>query len=218
VAAPRTTGKIVELRQVLAERFPREIPPPASLLTTGIECLDRSLEGGMRRGTITQLVAPYPSCGSASLLHDLIDSMHAAASQFVALIDGKNSFEPLGNTDLLLWIRCENANQAIRATDLIIRDGNIVLSILDLKQNEVQELRKVPLTAWYRLQRVAADSGTTLLLITSHYISGSCFAAVQINNPLRINDLAELSYTVSQTRLLDFIYRKNYAELGYAQA
>jgi hypothetical protein len=212
------SSKIIELRQVLAERFPQEMPPPASLLTTGIECLDRSLEGGMRRGAITQLVAPYPSCGSASLLHDLIDSMHIAASQFVALIDGKNSFEPLNSTNLLLWIRCDNATQAIRATDLIIRDGNIALSILDLKQNEVQELRKVPPTVWYRLQRVTADTGTTLLLITNHYIPGSCFTAVQINNPLQITDLANLSSTVSQTRLIDFLYRKNYAEPDYAQA
>ena len=211
------SGKIIELRQILAERFPREMPPPSSLLATGIDCLDRSLEGGMRRGSITQLVAPQPSCGSASLLHELIDSMQAA-SQFVALIDGKNSFEPLSETNLLLWVRCENVSQAIRATDLIVRDSNIVLSILDLKQNEARELRKVPATAWYRLQRVTAETGTTLLLITSHYISGSSFAALQIKNPLRIADLAELSSSVSQTRMIDFLYRKTHAEPCYAQA
>jgi len=211
------SGKIIELRQVLAERFPREMPPAASLLTTGVDCLDRSLEGGMRRGAITQLVAPHPSSGSVSLLHDLISSMQAA-SRFVALIDGKNSFEPLSITNLLLWIRCENATQAIRATDLIIRDGNIVLSILDLKLNEIRELRKVPATVWYRLQRIAADTGATLLLITSHYIPCSSFAAIQINNPLRLTDFAELSGTISQTRLIDFLYRKNHVESSYAQA
>jgi hypothetical protein len=155
-----------------------------------------------------------------------------ASSQFVALIDGKNSFEPPYSNDvtnLLLWIRCENVTQAIRAADLIIRDGNIVLSILDLKQNEAHELRKVPATAWYRLQRVTAEIGTTLLLITSYYISGSSYAALQINNPLRITDFTELASTVSQSRLTDFIYRKNspfealakegnHAEPQYAQA
>jgi hypothetical protein len=214
-------SKIIELRQVLAQRFPQEIPPPSSLLATGIECLDRPLDGGLRRGSITQLVAPLPSCGSASLLHDLIESMQAS-SQFVALIDGKNSFEPLYSasvTNLLLWIRCENVTQAIRAADLIIRDGNIVLSILDLKQNEAHELRKVPATAWYRLQRITAEIGTTLLLITSYYISGSSYAALQINNPLRITDFTELASTVSQSRLTDFIYRKNHhLEPQYAQA
>jgi hypothetical protein len=212
------SGKIIELRQILAERFPRELPPPSSLLSTGVDCLDRPLEGGLRRGSITQLVAPLPSCGSASLLHDLIESMQAA-SQFVALIDGKNSFEPLDTTNLLLWIRCENVAQAIRAADLIIRDGNIVLSILDLKQNEARELRKIPATTWYRLQRVTAEFETTLLLVTSYYISGSSFAALQINNPLRITDFTELSATVSQSRLIDFIYRKNHhQEPQYAQA
>ena len=212
------SGKIIELRQVLAERFPRELPPPSSLLPTGIDCLDRPLEGGLRRGSITQLVAPLPSCGSASLLHELIESMQAA-SQFVALIDGKNSFELINAANLLLWVRCDNVSQAIRAADLIIRDGNIVLSILDLKQNEARELRKVPATAWYRLQRVTAEIGTTLLLITSYYISGSSMAALQINNPLRITDFAELSSTIPQSRLIDFIYRKNHhLEPQYAQA
>jgi hypothetical protein len=212
------SGKIIELRQILAQRFPREMPPPSSLLATGIDCLDRPLEGGIRRGSITQIVAPLPSCGSASLLHELIESMQAA-SQFVALIDGKNSFEPIDDTNLLLWIRCENVSQAIRATDLIIRDGNIVLSILDLKQNEARELRKVPATAWYRLQRVTAEIGTTLLLITSHYISGSSYAALQINNPLQITDFTELSSSVSQSRVIDFLYRKNHnVEPQYAQA
>src|SRR5580700_5598167 len=212
------SGKIIELRQILDERFPRELPPPSSILSTGIDCLDQPLDGGLRRGAITQLVAPLPSCGSAALLHDLIESMQAA-SQFVALIDGKNSFEPIDDTNLLLWIRCENVTQAIRAADLIIRDGNIVLSILDLKQNEAHELRKVPATAWYRLQRVTAEIGTTLLLITSYYISGSSHAALQINNPLRITDFTELASTVSQSRLTDFIYRKNHhLEPQYAQA
>jgi len=142
-----------------------------------------------------------------------------AASQFVALIDGKNSFELIDPANLLLWIRCDNVSQAIRAADLIIRDGNIVLSILDLKQNEARELRKVPATSWYRLQRVTAEFETTLLLITSYYISGSSIAALQINNPLRITDFAELSSTIPQSRLIDFIYRKNHqVEPQYAQA
>jgi hypothetical protein len=142
-----------------------------------------------------------------------------AASQFVALIDGKNSFELIDPANLLLWIRCDNVSQAIRAADLIIRDGNIVLSILDLKHNEARELRKVPATSWYRLQRVTAEFETTLLLITSYYISGSSIAALQINNPLRITDFAELSSTIPQSRLIDFIYRKNHqVEPQYAQA
>src|SRR5258708_8894448 len=125
------SSKIIELRQVLAQRFPRELPPPSSVLATGIESLDRPLDGGLRRGSITQLVAPLPSCGSASLLHDLIESMQAS-SQFVALIDGKNSFEPLDVPNLLLWIRCDNVSQPIRTTHLIIQHGNIILSIFNL--------------------------------------------------------------------------------------
>src|SRR5260221_11267577 len=117
------SNKIIELRQVLAQRFPQELPPPSSLLATGIESLDRPLDGGLRRGSITQLVAPLPSCGSASLLHDLIESMQPS-SQFVALIDGKNRFEPLDVANRLLWIRCDTVSQPTEATDVAILDVN----------------------------------------------------------------------------------------------
>ena len=65
---------------------------------------------------------------------------------------------PFADHPLLLWIRCHNAAQALKATDLILRDGNLSLIILDFKQNTDKELRKIPGPTWYRFQRITKST------------------------------------------------------------
>jgi hypothetical protein len=73
----------------------------------------------------------------------------------------------------LLWVRCSDAAQALKATDLLLRDGNMSLVVLDLHQNPATQLRKIPGTTWYRLQRIIEPTPTTLLAITSHAMVSS---------------------------------------------
>ena len=47
-----------------------------------------------------------------------------------------------------------NALDAVKAVDLLLRDGNFPLVVLDLVLNDSAELRKIPQTNWYRLQRL----------------------------------------------------------------
>jgi RecA/RadA recombinase len=208
-------AEIIQLRKILAERFPPGILPASTFLSTGIASIDQLLGGGLRRGTVAQIVVPHPSGGSALLLHDII---HTMQHRFVALIDGKNSFEPLTETPFLLWLRCQNVIQATRAADLLIRDGNFALTILDLKQNAPRELRKIPATTWYRLQRVAEETRAILLLLTRYYISGSSYVALQITQHLQMKNLSEISSAVSESLPIEFLYRKTFGEANYASA
>jgi hypothetical protein len=208
-------NKIIQLRKILAERFPQGTLPTSTFLSTGVNGLDHSLGGGLRTGSVAQVVVPCPSGGSALLLHDIIQTMQ---QQFVALIDGKNSFEPLTETPFLLWLRCQNATQATKAADLLIRDGNFALTILDLKQNSPRELRKIPATTWYRLQRVVEETRATLLLLTRYYISGSSSIALQINQHLQMTDLSQISSVISDSLPIEFLYRKTFLEAEYASA
>jgi hypothetical protein len=68
----------------------------------------------------------------------------------------------------LLWTRCHHAWEAIKTADLTIRDGNIPLVILLLTLNSTSELRKIPATAWHRLQLLAEKSAVTVLVFSSH--------------------------------------------------
>jgi hypothetical protein len=88
----------------------------------------------------------------------------------VALIDGRDSFdpEPLGQACLrhLLWVRCHHAAEAVKAADLLLRDGNFPIVLLDLALNLPNELRKIPQNNWYRLQRLVEPTSTVCLVLS----------------------------------------------------
>src|SRR5438876_1432303 len=112
-------GKIIDLRKLLAERFPHAPSVAPACLVTGLSFLDQTIGGGLPKGAITELISPRISAGSASLIHALLESAQRNC-YFIALVDGRDSFDPsasggLGNASLhhLLWVRCTKALDAI---------------------------------------------------------------------------------------------------------
>jgi hypothetical protein len=191
--------------------------PVPLVIPTGVEQLDASLEGGLSQGSVVQVVAPLPSCGSALLLHTVIAATNHS-SRLVALVDGKNSFDPGLQNPTVLWVRCTQLEQAAKAVDLLIRDHNVALTILDFKLNPITDLRKIPATTWYRWQRVTAETQTSLLFFTPAYISGSSSFALALTTQWQLSDLTELS-TDLQTQLdWDVIYRKHLSIMRSAEA
>src|SRR5438552_15281170 len=100
------SGKIIDLRNLLANRFPHAPMPAGTRLVTGLSFLDQTIGGGLPKGAITELISPQVSAGSASLIHALIQPQRGAVvpdvPRPVALIDGRDSFDPqpLGNACL----------------------------------------------------------------------------------------------------------------------
>ncbi|HSU86419.1 MAG TPA: hypothetical protein VLI42_06765, partial [Chthoniobacterales bacterium] len=125
---------------------------------------------------ITELTSPPGNAGSASLVAALVQCA-ARDRSFVALVDGRDSFDPqsLGVEVLphLLWVRCRKPSEALQATDLLLRDGNFPLVILDLVLNGAMELRKIPASNWYRLQRLVEPAPTAFLVLTSRSLVSS---------------------------------------------
>ncbi len=89
------SAKIIDLRKLLAERFPHPAVTTATRLFTGLPFLDQPTGGGLPRGAITALISPRTSAGSASLIQALIHGAYRD-NYFVALIDGRDSFDPCG--------------------------------------------------------------------------------------------------------------------------
>src|SRR5436190_2754747 len=189
-----TPAVIIDLRKALSERFPARSAPAASVLTTGLRFLDRASSGGLPKSAITELIAPPGSAGSASLIHSLLRSAQRDR-HFVALIDGSDSFDP-GSSDNfalqhLLWVRCRKAFDAIKAADLLLRDGNFPLVILDLVLNLPEELRKIPQTTWYRLQRLVEAAPTAFLVLTRASILSSAQLKLSLDNAWTLADLEQ---------------------------
>ena len=179
------SAKIIDLRKLLAERFPHVALTAATRLFTGLSFLDARIGGGLPRGAITELISPQTSAGSASLIHALIHSAHRD-NYFLALIDGRDSFDPTGveNARLrhLLWVRCSEASEAIKAADLVLRDGNFPLVMVDLVLNAPKELRKIPQTNWYRLQRLVEMVPTACLVLTRYEMVSSAQLKLLLEN------------------------------------
>src|SRR6266480_2736258 len=197
-------GKIIDLRNLLAVRFPEAPMPMGTRLVTGFASFDQSIGGGLPKGAITELISPRGSAGSASLIHAFIQGAYRD-QYFVALIDGRDSFDPcaLGNSILrqLLWVRCTKALEAVKAADLLLRDGNFPLLIVDLIFNSPGELRKIPQTTWYRLQRLVESVPTACLVLTRYEMVSSAQLKLVLENSWNLETL-EKHDAISQLRIV----------------
>src|SRR5204862_3317734 len=103
------SGKILNLRNLLAIRFPQAPMLVGTRLVTGLASFDQPIGGGLPKGAITELISPRASAGSASLIHAFIHGAYRDKC-FVALIDGRDSFDPCARANSilrpLLWMRC----------------------------------------------------------------------------------------------------------------
>ena len=198
------SGKIIDLRNLLAIRFPQAPMLVGTRLVTGLASFDQPIGGGLPKGAITELISPPESAGSAALIHAFIHGAYRD-KYFVALIDGRDSFDPcaLANSILrqLLWVRCTKALEAVKAADLLLRDGNFPLVIVDLILNSLEELRKIPQTTWYRLQRLVELVPTACLVLTRYEMVSSAQLKLVLENSWNLETL-EKEEAISQLRIV----------------
>ena len=198
------SGKIIDLRHLLAIRFPQAPMLVGTRLVTGLASFDQPIGGGLPKGAITELISPPGNAGSASLIHAFIHGAYRD-KYFVALIDGRDSFDPcaLANSILrqLLWVRCTKALEAVKAADLLLRDGNFPLVIVDLILNSPEELRKIPQTTWYRLQRLVESMRTACLVLTRYEMVSSAQLKLVLENSWNLETL-EKQDAISQLRIV----------------
>src|ERR1043166_3690859 len=204
------SAKIIDLRNLVAERFPHPSCATARRLSTGLPFLEEPIRGGLPRGAITELISPGTSAGSASLIHALVHCAYRD-NYFLALIDGRDSFDPceLDNAWLqhLLWVRCSKASEGVKAADLLLRDGNFPLVIVDLVMNAPNELRKIPQTNWYRLQRLVEALPTACLVISRQSMVSSAQLNIVLESRWTLADLenenasARLDFRVQRSHL-----------------
>jgi len=217
-------GKIVDLRKLLAERFPHPTSPTTSLLQTGLSFLDQIGGGGLPKSAITELISPKRSAGSASLVHALLRSAQRD-QHFVALIDGSDSFDPGSSNNsalrYLLWVRRRKAFDAVKAADLLLRDGNFPLVIVDLVLNSLEELRKIPQTSWYRLQRLVEAAPTACLIINQQSLVSSAQLKIVLENSWTLenleneNAISNLRFRIQRSHLKSEISSQRFAGANF---
>jgi hypothetical protein len=169
---------LIELRKLLAGKYPEEAPRRPGILETGLPAIDR-VEGGLRLGALTEISGS--SAGNTLLLHAML-ALLCRQKHLGALIDCGSFFDPdsfhSASLRRLLWVQCTTPAIAVKAVDLLLRDSNLCLLLLDLQDARPRELRRVPASTWHRFQRLVEPSNTALLVFTRQPIIES--AAVRI--------------------------------------
>ena len=188
--------RIIQLRELLSEKFPTlrtrldEAPPTGTFWPTGIPQLDDPLGGGFPKGAFTEIISRDHHSGNATLLRALLH--HAASeNQIVALVDGADSLDvtQCDETSLarLLWVRCRSGEEAMRAADLLLRDCNLSLLMLDLINVPEAQVRRISPTTWYRLQRLVEETATVCLVFTPRPLVSPAEARITIQSRFSLN-------------------------------
>jgi recombination protein RecA len=150
-------------------------------VSTGIPEID-SLAGGLPRGGLTEICGP-PCSGRTSLLVSAL-AERTARHEVCALVDGRDAFDPRlaeaagVKLDQLLWVRCRNIDQALRATDLLLQGGGFSLLAVDLSDIPPETVRYVPLNSWFRFRRAVEDTPTILMVLEQEANAKTCASLV----------------------------------------
>jgi hypothetical protein len=220
-------GVIVRLRSVLRERFPEAHPrgraegsgeETGPVFETGLPCLDAL---GIEPGGITEIVSPAPGNASALVLASLL-CRSVERRRFAALVDGRDSFDPQvlgpGKDEGLLWVRCRKADEALRATDLLLRDGNLPLVLLDLVLNPARELKGIPGSAWFRLRGLAEESGAVLLAFTPEKTVTSARLRLSLDKALTLDAFGQTREEIEERLSPRVTRRRNRHDVKVAHA
>ncbi len=181
----KCAGLRAQVESALAGRFPSPFTfrsqDVTETVSVGIPEID-FLAGGLPRGGLTEIFGP-PGSGRTSLLHSVLATL-TARDEFCAWIDARDAWDPhsagAAGVELkqVLWVRCGNIEQALRATDLVLQGGGFSLLVLDLGDLVPQAVRRVPLNAWFRLRRVVENTPTVLVLLEQEPCAKNCASLV----------------------------------------
>ena len=178
-----TRDRLADLRRILGEKFPASEQKPGGILPTGLAAVDAA-EGGLRRAALTEL---HGSSGTGALFLQAMLRTCGREKIFAALVDAGRSFEPANSSSAmlsrLLMVLCSDATHAIKSVDLLLRDGNLSVVLLDLQAAPTQEIRRIPASTWHRFQRLVEQTATAFVVLTPQPIVEG--AQVRIAAPAR---------------------------------
>jgi recombination protein RecA len=169
----------VTLTSTTSVSTPGATPPGADdLAVTGVPAIDAALDGGLRRGHLSEIVGRRSSGRTAAVCRAL--GAAVIRGELVALVDTCDRFDPESaaatGLDLsrLLWIRdTGDATRALKAMNLVLQAGGFGLVVLDLADVAPRAVRALPFTTWYRLARVIEGSQTVALLVAAEHLARS---------------------------------------------
>jgi recombination protein RecA len=156
--------------------------PAPECVPSGVLALDAAT-GGLPRGCLTEIFGLASSGRTSLLLSILAQTTHR--DEVCALVDAEDAFDPASasaagvHLDRLLWVRCNSAEHALKAADLLIQGGGFGLVVLDLGDTPPATARRISLTSWFRLRRAVENTPTVLISVARQSNAKTC-ASLQL--------------------------------------
>jgi hypothetical protein len=161
---------------------------------TGAPSLDEALGGGYAPGKVTELVESRCSQGASSLIRGALRTLRSRG-RLLALVDACNQFDPQSSPptalESLLWVRCKDQAEALKACDILLRDSGFPLVMLDLRKPGSTGGRSARATDWYRLQRASTQSHIALVVLTCSSMVPSAHHRLALTGSLSLDLLDE---------------------------
>ena len=149
-------------------------------LGTACPALDRLLAGGIRRGSMIELIGRRSS-GRFSLVNTTLAAV-TGRGEAAALVDLGDGFDPrlatAAGVDLerLLWARPRHLKEVLASTETILRCG-VPLVVVEMGMPPIPGGRGAE-ASWLRLARAARAHRTALLVASPYRVSGTAAQAV----------------------------------------
>jgi len=187
----RSPQTVSALRSLLSARFPEKARKPCGGVPVSVGPVDDALGGGLPAGRLTELISPAASGGGQTVIARLLAATQAAR-QRMALVDGSDGFAPGAVPGEMLrhlvWVRCREPGEAFAAADILVRDGNYAVVVVDLRGCAERLLRRTPASTWYRLQRAAEASSVAVLVQTELLLVPAVPWRLILGGPLSLAD------------------------------
>jgi hypothetical protein len=209
---PPESDTVAALRRLIDERFPAAPRRARRVVPTGVPQLDAVLHGGLVTGFLTEFVSDAPSGGSQLALGSILLSTRLAR-QRMALVDAADSFclDGLDDDEVahVVWVRCGSLAESWRAADLVVRDPNYSVVVIDVRGFPERELLRTRDSIWVRLQRGAEHADTAVAIQTCAATVPNAAVRVVFSRPLeggcltwpRVDVVASIGVELQRVRL-----------------
>jgi len=136
---------------------------------------------------------------------------------FAALVDGSDAFDPQTSPpellEHLLWVRCRSLNQALQAADTLLRDENLGMILIDLRECGEWSLRRARSSVWYRLQRLGGKRSAWVVICTPKPIVPSSQIRLALTGRLSLEQSDDPSREIAESLTFDAL-RLRKQEMG----
>jgi hypothetical protein len=145
----------------------------------GVPALKVLFPKGLHRGAMVELNGSRSSGKTSTALNVLAQA--TSAGEVCGVVDLNSCFDPCSaavagaHLDQLVWIQCKgNIEHAMRSVDLLLHAGGFGVVLFDLCEAPLRALHRIPLSYWYRFQRVIENTPTILLICADNFQAKSC--------------------------------------------